>query len=526
MSGREWLCAWVPNWPLAALLVGAPELAAAPVALTVRNRIRAATPAAAHRGVQPGMTVRTAHELCPELAVHRDDPARQTRVFEQVLRDLDEVVAAVHVVRPGLVLVPARGPARWAGGREQLAEKLGAAVAEGSGQEVQVGGGCGTLTAILAAQAQRFIPAGQEQQFLAPWPLRAAGRALPGHDLTALQQTLDQLGIRTLGQLAQLPAAQVADRFGQLGQLLHRLASGNEVTPTRPADRPRDFAVTRELDPPVHRADVAAFVAKSLVAQFLAGLAERGQACASLEIAACTTNGTWRSRIWSLTAPPSATDLTDRVRWQLDGWLAARPAHSGDGPLHRLRLRGTDTYPASGAQAGLWGKQTAAEQAANRAALRLQGILGPAAVVRPFAHPGNDPRSRTGVVAWGESLPSPPSQPGPWPHALPAPSPTLLPATPPVVRLLDAAAAPVTIQADGTLSATPTQLLLPAATDFLLPAGRYQITGYSWPWVFSGQWWLSAGLPARAYLALETDRGPALLLTHWADTWHLDGVYD
>lgn len=526
MSGREWLCAWVPNWPLAALLVSEPELAAAPVALAGRGRIRAATPAAARRGVRRGMAVRTAHELCPELVVRRDDPARQLRAFEQVLQDLDEVVAAVHVVRPGLVLLPARGPARWAGGRQQLAEKLGTAVAEGSGQEVQVGGGWGTLTAVLAAQAQRFIPAGQGRDFLAPWPLTAAGRALPDCDLTELQQTLARLGIHTLGELACLPAGQVADRFGHLGQLVHRLASGSEIAPTRPAVRVRDFECTRELDPPVQRSDVAAFIAKSLAAEFLDGLAARGQACASLEIAACTTRGTWLSRVWSLSGPPSAADLTDRVRWQLDGWLTNRAAHPCDGPLQRLRLRGIDTYPASGAQAGLWGKGDAATQAASRAALRLQGVLGPHAVVRPFAHPGNDPRSRTGTVAWGDVPPVPPAQSGPWPHALPAPSPTLLPPTPVPVRLLDAAATPVALQADGTLTAAPASLLLSDGSDFLLPAGRYDITGYSWPWVFTGQWWLPAGLPARAYLALETARGPALLLAHWANTWHLDGVYD
>ena len=72
----------------------------------------------------------------------------------------------------------------------------------------------------------------------------------PGIELDELVDLLSRLGVRTLGQLAALPASDVAARFGPLGTLAHLLASGREgrLLDERPV--PLDLVVTAELDPP------------------------------------------------------------------------------------------------------------------------------------------------------------------------------------------------------------------------------------------------------------------------------------
>src|SRR5262249_58130048 len=69
--------------------------------------------------------------------------------------------------------------------------------------------------------------------YLAPLPVRLL-RARAA--LADLPEALERLGVKTLGELAALPAASLADRFGRAGLLAHELANGrdSELSP-RPA---------------------------------------------------------------------------------------------------------------------------------------------------------------------------------------------------------------------------------------------------------------------------------------------------
>lgn len=66
--------------------------------------------------------------------------------------------------------------------------------------------------------------------FLSELPVAAlAGRLeLPEREAASLVETLRRLGIGTLGALAELPAARVADRFGPAGLRALRIARGEE----------------------------------------------------------------------------------------------------------------------------------------------------------------------------------------------------------------------------------------------------------------------------------------------------------
>ena len=100
----------------------------APAAVVAGGRITACTAAARASGVKRGQKLRDAQRHCPGLAVHAEEPQVQARCFEQVASVVESFCPRVEVVRPGLCAVPARGPARYFGGEQALADLVREAV--------------------------------------------------------------------------------------------------------------------------------------------------------------------------------------------------------------------------------------------------------------------------------------------------------------------------------------------------------------------------------------------------------------
>jgi protein ImuB len=448
---------WCPDWPVVA--AGAP-----PDSLTAvvhANRVVACSPAARAEGVRPGLRRREAQSRCPELELLAHDPARDVRAFEPVLVAVEQLTPWVEILQPGECAFPARGAARYHGGEPALAVTVTAAVHAAIGGRVacQVGIADGTFTASLAARRaategtpagaglgagghQAIVPPGGSRAFLAPLPVATLDRP----DLADL---LVRLGLRTLGDLAALPRADLATRFGPEGARAARLAGGLDEHPREARRPPPDLLVAAELDPPADRVDTAAFAAKALADELAARLDRLGLACTRLRIEAGTDQGETLSRVWRYdpAAPPprssSAPDpvprsasvaapqgpgggpgrmaavMAERVRWQLDGWLTGRTGRL-PGALTHLALVPDEVVPDRGRQLGFWGGETETAQRAARALARIQGLLGPEAVQTPRLRGGRDPAARV-TLTLTPDLPSSP--------LLPLPSPS--PSTPP-----------------------------------------------------------------------------------------------
>ena len=168
-----------------------------------------------------------------------------------------------------------------------------------------------------------------------------ADQDLAGQDLAGL---LNRLGLRTLGDLAALPAGDVASRFGAAGETAHRLASGLGSRPLAVRPPAEDLSVTQEFDPPEPLAEPVVFAAKALAERMHEGLAARGLTCVRVQVRAISADGRESRRLWRHDGLLSAAALADRVRWQLDGWRV--PASAAEaGP------------PEPPAQAGLAGRR-------------------------------------------------------------------------------------------------------------------------------------------------------------------------
>jgi protein ImuB len=503
-----------PDWPVAAAEIVDGVPAHAPVAVLHAGRVIACSPAARADGVTRGLRRREAQGRCPQVVVVAADPARDARAFEPVVAAIEQVAAGVEVVRPGTCATAVRGPARYFGGEEAAAERVVEQVAAECAVEAGVGIADGIFAAEQAARTGRVVPPGGSRRFLAGLDIGALERP----ELTDL---LRRLGIRTLGEFAALPAADVLTRFGFDAALAHRLAAGADDRPLAVRQPPPDLAVAQEYDEPLERVDVAAFAARALAEQMHDTLARRGLGCTRLGIEAVTAHGQELHRIWRHDGLLDAAAITDRVRWQLEGWLAgvrrggeAAPPTSG---IRWLRLVPEGVLTQLAQQPGLWGQTGAGRQRAARALARVQGLLGPDSVFTAVLRGGRSPADQVRLVPWGDERTG--DTPAPWPGRLPAPAPATVLPEPAAADVHDAAGRPVTVSGRLALSAAPARLVLGQEEPV-------EITGWAGPWPVDERWWAPGEAHRAARFQFTLADGRALLLALSDSAWRVEAVYD
>ena len=515
---QRMLVVWCPDWPVTAASAAARLAPHQPVAVVEANRVVACSALARTEGVRRGMRRRDAQGRCPELVVFPDDPVRDARLFEPVAAAVEELAVGVEIIRPGVVAVPARGPASYFKGEEQAAERLIDQVADRTGAECQVGVADGLFTAILAARRGLLVPPDKSQDFLNPLSVRELHRPAEGHHRADLVDLLRRLGLRTLGAFAALPEKDVSARFGADAVLAHRLARGQQERPPARRRPPPDLTVTEALDPPVERVDAAAFVARTLAERFHAGLATHGLACTRLGINATTANGEERTRVWRAAEPLTPGGIADRVRWQLDGWLTSTDGRPSAGII-TLSLEPVEVVEGHTLQLDLWRGEGRAEadERAGRAMVHVQGLLGPDAVVTPVLGGGRDPGEEVRLVPWGDER-SPTHDPDPpWPGRLPSPSPSTVLAKPLPAKVFDAEGRPVDISARHELTGRPCQVSVDGG------APR-RVHAWAGPWATDARWWTNPCRRARLQVLLEEQT--ALLLVLSEERWTVEGIYD
>jgi protein ImuB len=200
--------------------------------------------------------------------------------------------------------------------------------------------------------------------------------------VAVLPTVLDRFGVRTLGELAKLPRAAVADRFGAAGTLARDLARGRD-TPLRP--RTASERLEERLDLPESASGSQLERALGLlVDRLLARRERRGRTMRAAVLAAeLVEGGTWRVRVTFREA------LADprRMRLVLTPKLDELPA-----PAVALRLRAEALGPPAADQRSLLSEPAALRAARLREAVRqARAVAGPEAALRILSV---DPDSR------------------------------------------------------------------------------------------------------------------------------------
>ncbi len=341
-----------------------------------------------------------------------------------------------------------------------------------------------------------------------------ARQGLADQDLIAL---LNRLGLRTLGDLAALPASDVASRFGAAGETLHRLAGGLGSRPLAARAPAEDLSVAQEFDPPESLAEPVVFAAKTLAEQLHDGLAARGLACVRIQVRVVCADGRENARLWRHDGLLSGSAVADRVRWQLDGWRGPGAAAAPDEGVVLLRLVPDQVVRATGHQLALWGETMVSDRVA-RAALRVQALLGHEAVLRPVMGGGREVSERVNHVPFGEKM-QPRLDPGaPWPGRIVGAAPGVVYPFARAAEVTDEAGEAITVTGRCVLSGPPAWL----AADGEAPL---PITGWAGPWPLSERWWEPAAARRRARFQLLTGDGRAWLAVVQDGRWLIEAGY-
>lgn len=525
MSGRV-IVLWLPDWPVQAARLAGGEITEDPVPMVVvaDNQVVACNAAARRGGVGRGQRRRHAQARCPSLQVVAADPVRDAQFFEPVLAAVENVSAGVESLRPGLIAVSAGPPTRYYGGEDTALEMLIDATALTATDSFS-GVADDLVTAVLAARRGVVVPEGKSGAFLSGITLREVGAEEVLEFPEELAHTWNQLGLRTLGDVAALPGRDVASRFGMEGAHWHGLAKGEGERRVSPRDVPRDLAVHHRPDEPITRVDVASFLARSLAAEAHSRLYDASLTSTRLSISVTMDDGTEMTRIWRCAGPLTEAATADRVRWQLDGWLSAR-AIAGEGcdedeepgrGIVEIILEPLDVVPAGIIRDALWGGVDEASERAERVAVRIQGLLGTDAVQHLVAVGGRGPGERVLALPVGEAAPEQPA--GEWPGTLPAPSPAVTAAIV-QVELKDTTGRAVEVTGRGFVTGDPAVLAS--------PRGRFPVTGWAGPWPVDERWWscTDAWRGARLQVSIDGSAGPeAYLLIGSAGRWQVEGAY-
>ena len=526
MNARRMAAVWCPDWPVTTARIVSDEDPSVdlPLAVMSGGHVVACSHRARNDGVKRGMRKREAQARCPQIELRDRDEDAEARLFEPVVAALEGIAPGVEITRPGLAAIGVRGPMRYFGSELAVLAELARSVGELPGTlaaiDMLIGIADGPFAAEQAARRGLIVEPGQSASFLASLPIGILDDA----DLVSL---LMRLGVRTLGDFAALSPGDVLARFGTAGHWMHRQAGARDDRPLASRQPPHELTVTIDFEPPLERVDQIAFSARTDVERFVDQLAAHGLACVCLELQASAESGHESVRTWRHAGVLGGHDITDRIRWHLEGWMTSggssgsRPA----GRITRLRLIPTETAPA-GAQQPLWGRSSsdgAPDADVARAYARVQSLLGHEAVRTPVRQGGRLPAQRTGSVPFGDRVDPARAFDEPWPGRLPAPAPTIVIDPPRPIDVLDEHDHTVVVTERGAVPRPPATVRIDGASPIQAWAG---------PWPVDERWWDPASAVRRARFQIVDARGRAYLVSCELSAasatarWLLEAVYD
>lgn len=505
---------WCPDWPVVAALAEEGLPAHVPAAVFHANVVQASNPPARALGVRRGMRRRDAQARCPELRVHQANPDRDVRAFEPVLAAVEEQHPGVAPLRPGLAAL--RAPRRFRGGEPAAAALLTERLVGLGVWDSRVGVADELFTAEQAArhappQDCHVVPVGGSVPFLRALPVEAI------EDLDAVS-LLRRLGLRTLGELADLPATAVRDRFGGADSVVawvHRVVGGDGAAPIATRTPPPELARHVDFEPPLDNAETIAFSVRRTADRVVAGLAAQQLVCTELRIEAFCEGTTEAAsyREWLHPRWFTAADIVDRLHWQLQGGFRAGDVRA---PVSRVLFTPVTVVPDAVHADGLWG---GTDERVQRGIARVQGMLGHEAVVQPVLQGGRSPRDRQALVPWGERPTGLRPASHPWPGAIPPPAPARVLANPWPAEVVAAGGRPVAVDDRGAVLGEPARFRPE-------PGGGWQpVAAWAGPWPVEELWWEATPRRVARFQVVGVD-GRAWLMTWDSGVWWTEAAYD
>lgn len=471
----------------------------------------AANPAAARRGVVPGLHPTRALARCPELQILERDPESETRALRELLEAAESLTPDFELTRPDTLLLAIPPPPSDirppldADARRRL-EALGMPlrIAVGPTPDLAHLFALGDATGhrlVFRGPDSRWKPAaaGTLRQLLHRLPL-ALARELPD---PAPLDALEPWGVRSLGELAELPRQGLAERLGPPLLQLHDLLHGKHPRPLTLFKTIETFDSIESFEHSIHESQALIFRVQRLIQTILPRLRSRYQSVSIIRLNLSLE--TLPEHVWRISLPEPSADPAVLLRAIATHLETLRlPA-----PVTALKLSLTPAVAPDG-QHDLFHRGIRQPHRLADTFVRLTHLLGEDRIGIPvpeFTH-----RPDAFHLLPPATLFRPGAAAAP-PGASSAAARTSLPLS----RFRPPPEIAVAWEADG---ARPVPLAL------LTGPHRGRVTDRHGPFPLSGDWWD----PARRWNRLEWDlrleSGELLRLAHLPpETWTLQGRY-
>jgi DNA polymerase-4 len=202
-------------------------------------------------GVRTGMRLAEARQRCRDLIVLPGEYPRYEQAARRILAICEEhtpLVEAAALDDLYLDLTRHRRP-------EGVGAELRAAIGDEVALTVSIGVGSNKMVARAATREAKpgrevYVPAGTEQEYLAPWEPRVLPAVGP-----KVASRLERLNVRRVGEVAAMPVPVLCGLFGAQGRVVHEQALGRDPRPVAPRKPQHSVGRRTSFDPPV--ADLA-----------------------------------------------------------------------------------------------------------------------------------------------------------------------------------------------------------------------------------------------------------------------------
>jgi DNA polymerase-4 len=366
-----------------------PELRGRPVVVGADPKGRGVVSAASYEarrfGVHSAMPIGRAARLCPDAAFLPVDMDKYAEVSREVMAVLADFTPLLEPLSIDEAFLDVTGTERLHGDGAAAARTIKSRITAALGLTASVGVAANKFVAKVASDLRKpdglvVVAPGTEADFLGPLPvsrLWGVGRVTGAG--------LEAMGVNTIGQLAAVPVAHLAARFGEGGRGLHDLALGRDDRAVEPFAPPKSMGAEETFGHDHRDTERLAATLREQAERVARELREEGYACRCVTLKLRFADFSTLTRRHTDDPTQDGLLIYRRARALLDRIPLRQP-------VRLIGLSVSGLGPAAAGQLSLLEPDTLRRERLARAMDRVTARFGPASL-RP-ASLLRDPRRR------------------------------------------------------------------------------------------------------------------------------------
>ena len=229
-----------------------PEIRGKPVIVGADPRGRGVVSTASYEarryGIHSATPIGRAFRLCPHGVFLPVDMPKYARVSAEIMAILADFTPAVEPLSLDEAFLDVTGSQHLFGPPLEIARRIKARILAEVGLTASAGIAPNKFLAKVASDLEKpdglvEVRLGEEAAFLRDLPIQRLWGVGP-----TTEAALATMGVRTIGQLARLPRTRLAERFGESGRQLWRLARGEDDRPVVPSEEPKSLGAEETFE--------------------------------------------------------------------------------------------------------------------------------------------------------------------------------------------------------------------------------------------------------------------------------------